>query len=150
MINEKTIKNYLMRYIRAEEKHERLYQRYEELIETMAALGGRSYGPRVQMSGSASAKFEKLVEQREAVFEKLISAGVEAADIKAELTRQIAEVDDERSQWILREKYINRVSWQDLFEHGEMAERTYYEWHREALGLFGLLWAREIKAWQER
>lgn len=145
-MNEKTIKRYLMRYINAENKHIRLYEAYCAIIETIAGLGGYSYGLRVQATASNSAKFERLIERREAVFEKLIKAGVEAAEIKADLIIKINALENARDKWILTEKYVNRVPWNDLFNHGERSERTYYEWHRAALMAFGEIWEEAINA----
>lgn len=150
-MNERLIKSYLRRYIRAENVHSRICEDYKELCESLSAIGGFKYGQlRVQQSLIKSAKFEDLIARKEFLEQKMLRAGVNAYDIKEELRAMIWQLNDDRSRWILLSLYIEKTSWQDLFDHGAVSEATYYRWHRKALYDFAEMYAGEIEKWHER
>ena len=150
-MNERTIKAYLRRYIRAEQLHYRICEDYKELCESLSAIGGFRYGQlRVQQSTVKSAKFEDLIARKEFLEEKMLRAGVKAYDIKEELREKIWQLEDGRSRWILLSLYVEKTSWQDLFDHGAVSEATYYRWHRKALYDFAEVYSEEIEKWHER
>lgn len=150
-MNERLIKSYLRRYIRAEKVHSRICEDYDELCESLASIGGFKYGQvKVQASASQSARFEELIARKEFLEQKMLKAGVNAYDIKEELRAKIWTLDDDRSRWILLSLYIEKTSWQDLFDHGAVSERTYYNWHRRALYDFAEKYKEDIEKWRER
>lgn len=150
-MNEKYIKAYLRRYIRAEQVHSRIIDDYNTLCSELGSIGSVRYGyDRVQTSPAQSARFEDLIARKEFLEEKMIKAGVHAYDIKEELRTMIWQLEDSRSRWILLSLYIEKTSWNDLFEHGAVTERTYYNWHRQALYDFGVMYEEEIRQWHEQ
>lgn len=140
-------KMYLMRYINALKEHGKIAELYTEVCEAIGAIGGFSYSERVMSSRKYNASFEEIVARKDALERKMYQQGIKVVEIHDELKKQIEAVENPRSRWILLSLYIQRTSWNDLFEHGERTERSYYNWHRQALGDFYDRYREEIKEW---
>jgi len=133
----KIAKRYLLTYKNTAAKIGRIKQEIQEAKDEAICIGGFDYSKdRIISSPKPDAPYVNWISRIDLKEEQLRKTERSAELLKNLLINKIAVIQDEQSRDILTKLYIELKEWNDIFEHGEQTERTYYNWHRKALEEF--------------
>ena len=127
-------KQYLKQAYRLNELIQSNQQELDELHELSTSLPGLDYSKdRVQTSGSSDAGYTKIVEKI-AELEKAIKSDIEKLlSLKLEIRTVINEVYDNEEKLLLKHRYLNFMSWDEICDEMNVSMRTAHRIHALAL-----------------
>ena len=128
------VKGYLKQAYRLNELIKSNQQELEELRELSTNLPGTDYSKdRVQSSGSNDAGYTKIVEKI-VELENAIQSDIEKLlSLKLEIRTVINSVDDNEEKLLLKHRYLNFMSWEDICDEMCVSMRTAHRIHSSAL-----------------
>lgn len=127
-------KQYLKQAYRLNELIRCNQQELEELKELSTNLPATDYSKdRVQGSSAGDASYTKIVEKI-VELERAIKADIEMLlSLKLEIRTVINEVVDNEEKLLLKHRYLNFMSWEDICDDMHMSMRTVHRLHSSAL-----------------
>lgn len=127
-------KQYLKQAYRLNELIQTNQKELDELNELSASLPGIDYSKdRVQTSVSSDAGYTKIVDKI-IELEKAIKSDIEKLlSLKLEIRTVINEVADNEEKLLLKHRYLNFMSWDDICYEMHISERTVHRIHASAL-----------------
>lgn len=128
-------KQYLKQAYRLNELIRCNQQELEELKELSTILPGTDYSKeRVKGGGSTGdASYTQIIEKMIAL-EEAIKADIEKLlSLKLEVRAVINEVVDNEEKLLLKHRYLNFETWEDICELMNVSERTVHRLHSSAL-----------------
>ena len=127
-------KQYLKQAYRLNELIRCNQQELEELKDLATNLPATDYSKdRVQSSPSGDASYTKIVEKI-VELEKAIKSDIEMLlSLKLEIRTVINEVVDNEEKLLLKHRYLNFTSWEDICDDMNMSMRTVHRLHSSAL-----------------
>lgn len=127
-------KQYLKRAYRLNELIQSNQQELDELHELSTSLPGIDYSKdKIQTSGSNDAGYAKIVEKI-IELEKAIKSDIEKLlSLKLEIRTVINAVEDNEEKLLLKHRYLNFMSWDEICYEMNVSMRTAHRIHSSAL-----------------
>lgn len=127
-------KQYLRQAYRLNELIQSNQQELDELHELSTSLPGTDYSKdKVQTSSSNDAGYTKIV-QKIVELEDAIKTDIEKMlSLKLEIRNVINDVQDNEEKLLLKHRYLNFMSWEDICELMCVSMRTAHRIHSSAL-----------------
>jgi hypothetical protein len=127
-------KEYLQQYYFAKLKLDSLKTELFYLETLADGTQGCSFDkPRVDKTPTLEAPFIKYLDRIEKKRKQIDGQITKLLELEEEITEAIATVDDPMIEVVLRERYINCLSWGDIGKKLHYAEAHLYRLHREGL-----------------
>ena len=131
-----TVKEYLKQAYRLDQRIDSHVTELEHLRELSTRIQGSNFGERVSGSRNAEASFTQIVDKI-VDMQQRINVEIDAlVDLKAEMDIAIEQVSDVDERLLLRYRYINNVSWDDIAKTLNVSSRTVHRIHSSALQNF--------------
>ena len=128
-----TIKDYLKQAYKLDQRIDSHLEELARLREVAFGLSSPRYGDKVQTSMDGNAPF---VTQIESIirYEDRINAEIDTlVALKEQIHETVAAVGNPRDEIMLRSRYIDGKTWEQIAASFRVDVSTVYHWHREAL-----------------
>lgn len=128
-----TIKDYLKQAYKLDQRIDSHLEELARLREVAYGLSSPRYGDKVQTSVDGNAPF---VTQIESIirYEDRINAEIDTlVALKEQIHETIAAVGNPRAVIMLRSRYIDGKTWEQIAASFRVDVSTVYHWHRDAL-----------------
>ena len=126
-------KEYLHQAYRLDNRINSDLEELARLRELSVSISSPAIAERVQSSRSKEAPFVKCFLKIRDLEEKINSEIDQLVDLKDEIRSVIDRVKDPDEQMVLRYRYINGMSWEQIGEELSVDRTTVYRWHNMAL-----------------
>ena len=127
-------KQYLKQAYRLNELIQSNQKELDELHDLSISLPGTDYSKdKVQTSGSSDASYTKIIEKI-IELEKAIESDIEKLlSLKLEIRTVINQVNDNEEKLLLKHRYLNFMSWDEICFEMNVSMRTAHRIHNLAL-----------------
>jgi len=128
-----TSKEYLRQAYRLDHRINSDIEEVKRLREMAASVSTPGLGERVQTSYSGDAPFVRSVEKILLLEEKINREIDMLVELKSQLREVIAAVPDPNERMVLRYRYIQDLTWEEIGNELRADRTTVYRWHNMAL-----------------
>lgn len=131
-----TAKEYLRRAYRLDQQIDSHVAELEHLRELSSRIQSSKFGERVSGTRGAEASYTRIIDKITDMQQRINVEIDTLVDLKAELNIAIERVSDVDERLLLRYRYINNTSWDDIAKALNVSSRTVHRIHASALQNF--------------
>ena len=128
-----TAKEYLKQAYRLNERINSNMMELEELQQMVLTITAPRFGDKVQTSPNGEASFERTIWKIMELQEKVNREIDTYADLMHEVHTVISTVSDVEEQLVLKNRYINNMTWAAIGAEMNAEESTIRRWHDRAI-----------------
>lgn len=128
-----TNKEYLRQAYRLDQRINSDIEEVSRLREMASGISSPVLGDKVQTSHSGEAPFVRSIEKIMALEERINKEIDLLVDLKEQIRRVISAVPDVDERMVLRYRYIQGLTWEQIGLEMNADERTIRRWHGNAL-----------------
>lgn len=131
-----TAKEYLRRAYRLDQQIDSHVAELEHLRELSSRIQSSKFGERVSGTRGTEASYTRIIDKITDMQQRINAEIDTLVDLKAELNIAIELVSDVDERLLLRYRYINNTSWDDIAKALNVSSRTVHRIHASALQNF--------------
>ena len=128
-----TIRDYLSQAYRLDQRIDSDIEEVSRLREMASGISSPVLGDKVQTSHSGEAPFVRSIEKIMALEERINKEIDLLVDLKEQIRSVISAVPDVDERMVLRYRYIQGLTWEQIGLEMNADERTIRRWHGNAL-----------------